>query len=257
MTDAMLRLGSTIGLFGLFVVLEHVAPARPNKLGIMRFCTQTAMTAISSILSRLALAGGLASLALMSDANNFGIFNRVSTPDWIAIGVSFLAIDFAVWCQHVALHKLPWFWRLHRVHHGDTTMDVTTALRFHPFEILASLAFKAAIILLLGAPPLAVLAFEIALGAGALFTHANIALPNWLERGLRIAFVTPALHLIHHSPDPLETNSNYGFSFSIWDRIFGTFRPERRIADGPIGLEDWRAPADQTLAAMLANPFKK
>jgi sterol desaturase/sphingolipid hydroxylase (fatty acid hydroxylase superfamily) len=135
-------------------------------------------------------------------------------------------------------------------------MDVSTALRFHPFEILASLAFKIIIILLLGAPAIAVIAFEIVLSAGALFTHANVAVPSRLEALLRLVFVTPALHLIHHSPDPKETNSNFGFSFSFWDRIFGTYRRLRGDANGPIGLESWRLRSDQTLPALLLNPFK-
>jgi sterol desaturase/sphingolipid hydroxylase (fatty acid hydroxylase superfamily) len=154
------------------------------------------------------------------------------------------------------LHRVPLLWRLHRVHHSDTVMDVSTALRFHPIEILASLGFKATIILLLGAPPQAVLAFEIVLGAGALFTHANLAMPAWLERPLRVLFVTPSLHMIHHSPNPAETNSNFGFSFSFWDRLFGSYR-DRRLGNGfEVGLEEWRTPQHQTFRALLGNPWR-
>jgi sterol desaturase/sphingolipid hydroxylase (fatty acid hydroxylase superfamily) len=180
----------------------------------------------------------------------------VAVPSWVAALASFLILDFAIWAQHMAMHHVPFLWRMHRVHHYDTIMDISTALRFHPFEILASLAFKISIILILGAPALAVVAFEIVLSAGALFTHANIAMPGRLETRLRLVFVTPALHLIHHSPDPIETNSNFGFSFSFWDRIFGTYRPLRLDANGPIGLESWRSRSDQTLPALLINPFK-
>jgi sterol desaturase/sphingolipid hydroxylase (fatty acid hydroxylase superfamily) len=256
MSDPNLRLAITFGLLGLFVALEYLVPARPRALSLGRFSQQASMSLISALLARLALAGGLASVAVLASNMKFGLFNAVTTPNWIAIVVSFLILDLAIWAQHLVLHHVPFLWRLHRVHHSDTVMDVSTALRFHPLEILASLAFKAAIILLLGAPPEAVLAFEIVLGAGALFTHSNIALPNWLERGLRLLFVTPALHLIHHSPNPIETNSNFGFSFSFWDRLFGTFRANRLGDDTHIGLEKWRAPQDQTLSALLVNPFR-
>ncbi len=256
MSDATIRVVITLGLLGLFVVLESLRPARPSQLDLRRFSTQAAMAGVSAILARLALGGGLASVALMAQHAGIGLFNVIAIPVWIAALVSFLALDLAIWAQHMVLHKVPFLWRLHRVHHCDTIMDVSTALRFHPFEILVSLAFKAAIIAALGAPAIAVLAFEIALGAGALFTHANIALPPWLERSLRFVLITPSLHVIHHSPNPLETNSNFGFSFSFWDRIFGTYRAVRLEPDGPIGLENWRGVRDQTFPAMLANPFK-
>jgi sterol desaturase/sphingolipid hydroxylase (fatty acid hydroxylase superfamily) len=256
MSDANLRLAITFGLLALFIGLEYLSPARPRALSLGRFGKHAGMALISSMLARLALAGGLASVAALAVDMNVGFFNLVSMPSWFAIIVSFLVLDFAIWGQHLVLHRAPLLWRLHRVHHSDTVMDVSTALRFHPFEILASLAFKVTIIMLLGAPPQAVLAFEIILGAGALFTHANIALPPWLERSLRLLFVTPALHMIHHSPNPNETNSNFGFSFNFWDRMFGTYRNVRLVGEIEVGLEDWRSPKDQTLVALLSNPWR-
>jgi sterol desaturase/sphingolipid hydroxylase (fatty acid hydroxylase superfamily) len=257
MSDASLRLLVTLGLLAAFVGLEYLVPARPNALGLRRIANQAGLAFISSVLARLALGGGLAGLAWMAQDQGFGLFNLVSAPIWLAIIVSFLLLDFAIWAQHMLLHRVPFLWRLHRVHHGDTVMDVSTALRFHPFEILASLAYKAAIVVLLGAPAVAVLMFEMALGAGALFTHANIALPKGLERTMRYLFITPSLHLIHHSPNPVETNSNFGFSFNFWDRAFGTYRAARLNGDdNHIGLKNWRGPRDQTLGAMLVNPFR-
>lgn len=256
MSDATIRLAITIGLLGLFVGLEHLVPARANVLDLRRFSRHVGMTLLSSAVARLALAGGLAGIATFARDQGVGLFNVLALPIWIAIGISFLVLDLSIWGQHLIMHKVPILWRLHRVHHSDIAMDVSTALRFHPAEILVSLAYKAAIVIGLGAPPVAVFVFEIVLGAGALFTHANITLPPWLERYLRILFVTPALHLIHHSPDPLETNSNYGFSFNIWDRVFGTYRGTRLEQDGPIGLENWRTNGDQKLMALLSNPIK-
>lgn len=257
MSDATIRLAITLGLLGLFIVLESCAPARRGSLSFRRLITHITMAGISAVLARLALAGGLASVAGLAAQWQVGLFNVVLVPNWIAILATFLILDFAIWSQHLALHKVPLLWRLHRVHHSDTNMDVSTALRFHPIEILVSLAFKAAIVILLGAPPAAVFAFEIVLGAGALFTHANIAIPKGLERIVRVILVTPALHLIHHSPIPVETNSNFGFSFTIWDRLFGTYREVRLAPERLIGLEHWRAGNDQKLGALLANPLLK
>lgn len=256
MSDATIRLAVTLGLLALFIALEITAPKRASVLNLRRFSNQAALALISSVLARMALGGGLAGIAIFANIHGVGLFNVVQMPFWFAAIVSFLVLDFAIWAQHMAMHHVPFLWRLHRVHHGDTTMDVSTALRFHPFEILASLAFKVVMVVALGAPVAAVLIFEMILGAGALFTHANIALPKWLERPLRWLFVTPALHLIHHSPNPVETNSNFGFSFNIWDRLFGTYASAPISDDGAIGLENWRAPEDQRLLAMLANPFK-
>jgi sterol desaturase/sphingolipid hydroxylase (fatty acid hydroxylase superfamily) len=256
MSDSLIRFVLTFGLLALFVGLEYLAPARTNMLGFKRFVQQAGMAALSAVLAKLALAGGLAGVAVVVGAYDFGVLNQLALPGWLAFIFALLVLDFAVWAQHLVLHRVPILWRLHRVHHGDTVMDVSTALRFHPFEIVASLAFKAAVVALLGAPAQAAFVFEIILGAGALFSHANIALPNWLERPLRWVLITPALHLIHHSPNPLETNANFGFSTSLWDRLFGTYRDTRLTDDDRIGLEDWRAPTDQTLPAMLTNPFK-
>ncbi len=255
MSDAALRFAVTLGLLTLFFTLETTMPARASVFRETRVLGNVGLALISAILARLALAGGLASIAIYCHAHGFGLLNLIIVPHWLAIVVSFLALDVAIWWQHKMMHALPFLWRLHRVHHSDVAMDVTTALRFHPMEILVSLGFKIVMVGLLGAPAAAVLFFEMALGAGALFTHANIALPAKFEQVVQTIFLTPALHLIHHSPDPIETNSNFGFSFSIWDRLFGTFRAHRLAGSTSIGLEKWRAPRDQNLGALLGNPF--
>ena len=259
MTDASLRLAVTIGLLSLFAIWEWLGPARPSQVSLVRLARHGALSLIGSVVSRLVLAGGLASVASFVQLIDFGLVNWLQlTGPWVWV-VCILILDFAVWSQHVLSHKIPLFWRLHRLHHCDVVMDVTTALRFHPLEIIASLIFKASVVALLGAPPALVFAFELILGAGALFTHANIALPRPLDHSLRWLLVTPAMHLIHHNPNPLATNSNYGFSFSFWDRLFGTYRADAPLPALPsgldIGLEDWRGPQDQTLKAMVLNPF--
>lgn len=259
MTDATLRLAVTLGLLALFGALESMRPARKSQVSVARIARHGALSLMGSVVSRVALAGGLASVASFVQLVDFGLVNWLQlTGPWVWVAC-FLILDFAVWGQHVLSHKIPFFWRLHRLHHSDVVMDVTTALRFHPFEIFASLIFKGSIVALLGAPPALVFAFELVLGAGALFTHANIALPKHLDRTLRWVLVTPAMHLIHHNPNPVATNSNYGFSFSFWDRLFRTYRDNAPLPALPscsdIGLEQWRGPKDQTLKGMVLNPF--
>ncbi|AMS30307.1 MAG TPA: hypothetical protein DIU09_05375 [Hyphomonadaceae bacterium] len=259
MTDASLRLATTLGLLALFAILEWMRPARSSQVTAARIARHGALSLLGSLVSRLVLAGGLASVASFVQRIDFGLVNWLELSGlWVWVAC-FLILDLAVWSQHVLSHKIPFFWRLHRPHHSDVVMDVTTALRFHPFEIMASLIFKGSVVALLGAPPALVFAFELVLGAGALFTHANIALPKPLDTALRWVFVTPAMHLIHHNPDPVATNSNYGFSFSFWDRLFRTYRADAPIPTLPsgsdIGLERWRSPQDQTLRAMVLNPF--
>lgn len=259
MIDASLRLATTLGLLALFALLEWMRPARPPQVTVPRLARHGALSLLGSVASRLVLAGGLASVASFAHLIGFGLINWMQlTGAWVWIAC-FLILDFAVWGQHVLSHKIPLLWRLHRLHHSDIIMDVTTALRFHPLEIVASLIFKASVVALLGAPPALVFAFELVLGAGALFTHANIALPERLDRILRWFVVTPAMHLIHHHPNPVATNSNYGFSFSVWDRLFRTYRddaPSPALPSGSdIGLAKWRNPQDQTLKAMVLNPL--
>jgi sterol desaturase/sphingolipid hydroxylase (fatty acid hydroxylase superfamily) len=259
MTDVALRLAATLGFFVLFATLEWMRPARPSQVSVARIARHGALSLLGSMVSRLVLAGGLASVASFVQLFDFGLVNWLHlTGPWVWVAC-FLILDFSVWGQHFLSHRIAFFWRLHRLHHSDVVMDVTTALRFHPFEILASLIFKGSVVALLGAPPALVFAFELVLGAGALFTHANIGLPQGLDRTLRWLLVTPAMHLIHHHPSPLATNSNYGFSFSFWDRLFRTYRDNAPLPALPsgsdIGLEQWRGPKDQTLKGMVLNPF--
>ena len=178
-------------------------------------------------------------------------------PGWSHIILSLIGLDFAIYVQHVLLHALPVFWRLHRVHHIDLDVDVTTGLRFHPVEICLSMLYKAALVLLLGAPPAAVIAFEVILNATSLFNHSNIRLPAALDRLLRQVLITPDLHRIHHSVLEVETNSNFGFSVPFWDRLCGTYRdqPSQSHTTMGLGLKAYREPRSLGLGRLLLNPF--
>jgi len=156
-------------------------------------------------------------------------------------------------------HHVPWFWRLHRVHHADTQFDVTTAIRFHPIEILLSLVWKAAVIIVFGIPVAAVLVFEIVLNASAMFSHANFSLPSAVDRALRAIVVTPDMHRVHHSVVPREINTNFGFNLSVWDRLFGTFLQETKqdARAMPFGLPSYQRPDTSSLAWLLLFPFHR
>jgi sterol desaturase/sphingolipid hydroxylase (fatty acid hydroxylase superfamily) len=169
--------------------------------------------------------------------------------------VTLLALDFALYVQHVLFHALPVLWRLHRMHHADLDVDATTGLRFHPLEIFLSLGLKAAVVVLLGAVPWAVVAFEVLLNAASVFNHGNVALPEHLDRWLRWFVVTPDMHRVHHSTRMVETNSNFGFAVSWWDRLCGTYRAQPALGQVgmDIGLSDYRAPLH--LGQLLLLPF--
>jgi sterol desaturase/sphingolipid hydroxylase (fatty acid hydroxylase superfamily) len=255
-SEGIIRLCVTGGLIAFFVLLEALRPARTSHMTAQRLGRHGGLAITGAVVSRLALTGGLAGIATFAQGQSIGILNWLDWHPWINFGVALFVLDFSIWAQHLALHRIGFLWRLHRMHHSDLVMDVSTALRFHPLEIVGSLAFKSAVIMALGAPPAAVVVFEIVLGAGALFTHANIAVsPQW-EKRLRLVLITPALHLIHHSPNPIETNSNFGTSTNLWDRLFGTYRPAQLAETPEIGLDAWREKADQRFTALLANPFR-
>jgi sterol desaturase/sphingolipid hydroxylase (fatty acid hydroxylase superfamily) len=192
-------------------------------------------------------------------ARGIGLIAVGALPSGIGVPLAVILLDLAIWVQHVLFHRVSLLWRLHRMHHADTDLDVTSGARFHPLEILLSMAIKFAVIALLGAPPVAVLIFEILLNACAMFNHANVALPRWLDAALRRVVVTPDMHVVHHSVLPAETDSNFGFCLSWWDRLFATYR----AAPGPgvdrmtIGLAQFRHPQEARLDRLLTQPFRQ
>jgi sterol desaturase/sphingolipid hydroxylase (fatty acid hydroxylase superfamily) len=199
-------------------------------------------------------------VALAAGERHWGLFNVVTVPAPLAFVLSFLALDFVIWIQHIAFHRVPLLARLHRMHHIDLDFDVTTGLRFHPVEIVLSLLIKFAAVVALGAPAAAVLLFELALNLGSLFNHGNVRIPGAIDHALRWLVVTPDMHRVHHSIVPEEINSNFGFFLSWWDRLFGTYSSVPRAGHDAmtIGVRDTRDPAVCAgLWPMLALPFKE
>jgi sterol desaturase/sphingolipid hydroxylase (fatty acid hydroxylase superfamily) len=265
MTDAVLAHEATLRLVVFLAVLaamaawEVAAPRRRQDIPrVIRWTNNIALVVLDTVILRLSFPILAVGLALLADDRGWGLFNVLGLPVWLSVVLSLLLLDLAIYLQHVLFHAVPAFWRLHRMHHADLEFDVTTGLRFHPVEILLSMAIKLAVVAALGAPALAVLLFEILLNATALFNHANVRLPAAADRMLRWVVVTPDMHRVHHSAIPAETNSNFGFNLPWWDRLLGTYRAQPK--DGhegmTIGIAQFRTPRDLWLDRMLLQPLR-
>lgn len=259
--ELAIRLTVFLGLFLLFGGLEAWAPRRARALPRgSRWITNLSITVLDTVVLR-AMAVFLPALAvgaaLDAAAQGWGLFNRLDWAPWLEVLLAVLILDLAIWAQHLVTHKVPLFWRFHRVHHADRDMDVTTAVRFHPVEIAASMGLKIVLVYLLGPAAVAVLAFEVLLNGTALFNHANLALPVALDRALRRVLVTPDMHRVHHSTRREEHDSNYGFALSVWDRLFGTYRAEAQggVSAMTVGLE-WQDERPARLGWSLWLPFR-
>lgn len=260
--ESLIRLGVFLGLFALFAAAEARAPRRVRTLPRrQRWLTNLSITALNTLTLR-ALALGLPLLAvgaaLDAEAQRWGLLNTLQWPVWLEGVLAVLVLDFAIWLQHLITHKVPLLWRLHRVHHADRDMDVTTAVRFHPVEIALSMLLKIGLVYLLGPSALAVVLFEMLLNGTALFNHANLRLPPAADAVLRLLLVTPDMHRVHHSVRRAEHDSNFGFALSVWDRIFGTYKahPDGGHAGMTVGLQ-WQDNRPARLGWSLLLPFRR
>lgn len=224
-----------------------------------RWLTHALFFATNAVVGRLlAFVLVVAVAANWATQNGFGLFNNVDLPRWLEAIFAFVVLDFAVWLQHVAMHRVPLLWRMHSVHHSDRDLDATTALRFHPFELIVSTLYKSVWVALLGVPVLVALAFELWLNANALFNHSNIGLPTRADRWLRKILVTPDMHLVHHSIIVAEQRHNYGFALTMWDRLFGTYADESVAGRGgqTIGLAEFIDDSPAKLGWSMKLPMK-
>src|SRR5436190_23602384 len=258
--EPLIRLGVFAGVFVLMAAWEVLTPRRPQTVARnWRWPNNLGVLAVDVLLVRVGLPVTTVSLALVAEAHGVGLFNMITLPAWASIIVSVILLDLAIYLQHVLFHAVPALWRLHRMHHADLDLDVTTGARFHPIEILASMVVKMAAITAVGATAEAVLAFEILLSTTSIFNHANVRIPVPCDRLLRWIVVTPDMHRVHHSVVPQETNSNFGFNMPWWDRLFGTYRAQPAAGHEAmtIGIRQFRAPREQWLDRMLTQPFRE
>ena len=258
--EIAVRVGCYAVVFAGMALWEWLAPRRRLTVGRRpRWPGNLGILAIDIIAVRLLVPAAAVGVALIAAARGWGLFNLLGLPAWTAIPVGVVALDLVIYTQHVVFHYVPVLWRLHRMHHADLDIDVTTGVRFHPLEILLSLAIKIAAVLSLGTPALAVLIFEVLLNATSMFNHSNVALPPRLDQLARWIVVTPQMHQVHHSIERAETDSNFGFNLPWWDRLFGTYRarPSAGEQGMTIGLPIFRDVAELGIVRLLTQPFRK
>ncbi|MDP3325625.1 MAG: sterol desaturase family protein [Hydrogenophaga sp.] len=258
--EPLIRVGFFFGVFALVALWELASPRRALRLTRrQRWTANLGIVLLNTVIVRLLFPAAAVGMAALGVEKGWGLLNNYAVPFWLAVPLAVVAMDFVIWLQHVMVHAVPALWRLHRVHHADLDYDLTTGARFHPLEIVLSMGIKFATIVLLGAPVLAVVVFEVLLSACAMFNHGNIRLPAALDRALRWFLVTPDMHRVHHSVEDDESNSNFGFNLTWWDRLFGTYREQPRAGQlgMTIGIHGHTDPHEVArLPGMLALPFK-
>ena len=259
-SEAVLRLTLTVLVFAALALCEWLGPRRSlGKSRAKRWPGNLLIAISNSVLVRFLLPWFVPVLVAQQAAMaGQGLFNSIGLPSWLELVISLLLLDLLIYWQHRLFHRIPLLWRLHRMHHTDTAVDVTTALRFHPLEIALSLLIKAVAVWLLGAPVIAVLMFEVMLNGFAMFNHANLRLPLWLDARLRKVVVTPDMHRVHHSQLMAEHNSNFGFNLSCWDRWFGSYiaQPKAGHQQMLLGLSETNRQQTGSVMWMLKQPFK-
>ena len=257
--EPAIRLAAFFGIFALMALWEIAAPRRSRlHTRMQRWSANLGLVVFNTVLVRLTFPFAAVAFATLAAQRGWGLLNNIDLPGWLALMLAVVAMDFAIWLQHVMFHAVPALWRLHQLHHADPDYDLTTGARFHPIEIVLSMLIKISVIAVIGAPAAAVLVFEVLLNATAMFNHGNVKLPASVDAPLRLLLVTPDMHRVHHSTDHTEANSNFGFNLSVWDRLFGTYRAQSRLPQqsmeiGVTGLTG--DPRCVSLTGMLAIPF--
>ena len=253
------RLGFFFAVMVVIALWETGRPKRVWQLSrLSRWANHLTLSLINTIVVRLLIPLTVAGYAFSLESAGIGILNWLNLPNLLAIVCGVILLDLAIYTQHYLFHKIEFFWRFHRMHHTDLDFDVTTGIRFHPIEIVISLLIKFAVVTVLGPPVIAVITFEVLLNATSMFNHGNIALPQRLDRMLRMIIVTPDMHRVHHSVIRNETDSNFGFNLSWWDRIFGTYKnqPDKGHLGMKIGLPIFRQNMENRVDRLISQPFR-
>jgi sterol desaturase/sphingolipid hydroxylase (fatty acid hydroxylase superfamily) len=255
----MIRLSVALGIFCTMVAWEAIKPRRVQQIGRkQRWPVNLGLALFNMILMRVTVGGLAYTTAVMAAEHGYGLLNLWQMPTGLSIMATLLMLDFAIYGQHIMMHKWPLLWRLHKIHHTDLEFDATTALRFHPLEIVISMLYKALCIVLIGGNPVAIITFEIILNGAATFNHSNIGISENIDKKLRWLIITPDMHRIHHSTELTERDSNYGFSISCWDKLCKTYTavPKQPQTSMPIGLQTFRKQAELGFIQCLFIPFK-
>lgn len=258
-SETTIRLSVFAGVFVIMAIAEALWPRKVRtQPRASRWFTNIGMVVLDSIAVRILFPIVAVGVAEYAAARGWGLLNLIALPYWLKVLISAVLLDMAIYWQHVASHKIPMLWRVHRVHHADRDIDVSTGNRFHPIEIVLSMLYKFVVIIILGPAALGVFIFEVLLNGSAMFNHANVRLPLGLDKVVRFLFVTPDMHRVHHSFHRDETDSNYGFNLAIWDRIFGTYidQPRDGHDDMTIGMKNYQDDKPSNIVWSLLFPFK-
>ncbi|KPA18102.1 sterol desaturase [Candidatus Magnetomorum sp. HK-1] len=253
-----IRMTFFLGMFFFIALWEMFAPRRVlNASKVVRWYSNMGLIFFNSLILRWIFPVMAVGMALIAHERKWGLFNNYELPDYVAIVISIVLLDFIIYLQHAMFHAIPLLWRLHRMHHTDLDLDVSSGIRFHPIEIVLSMCIKLSVIVVIGPPVVSVLLFEIILNAAAMFNHGNIRIPLQIDKILRWFIVTPDMHRVHHSIIIKEGNSNFGFNLPWWDYIFGTYQsqPEKGHLGMTIGIKQFRSPEDLHLHRLMIQPF--
>ncbi|MCU7845509.1 MAG: sterol desaturase family protein [Candidatus Thiodiazotropha sp. (ex Monitilora ramsayi)] len=257
--EQAIRLSAFFGIFAIMALWEVYAPRRQRLFTrLQRWSSNLGIVVLNTLVLRLLFPTAAVGMAAYADTQEWGLLPNIDIPIWLKILIAVTLLDLIIYLQHVMVHAVPALWRLHRVHHADPDYDLTTGARFHPIEIILSMVIKVATIAALGPPVVAVIIFEVVLNGMAMFNHGNVKLPQRLDSVLRRLVVTPDMHRVHHSIEPEEANSNFGFNLSVWDRLMGTYREQPRLGQTgmTIGISTLQDPKLTTrLGGMLLIPF--
>jgi len=257
--ETSIRLSAFFAILVGMALLELLAPRRPLSTGRgRRWVANLGLVVFNSALLRLAFPLAATGVALLAAERGWGLLAFFDIDGWGAVLIALVALDLAIYLQHRLFHAVPLLWRLHRVHHADLDLDVTSGVRFHPIEILISMVIKFAVIAALGAPLLAVIVFEVVLNATSLFNHSNLNIPPSVDRWLRLLVVTPDMHRVHHSLEKSEVDTNFGFNIPWWDRLFGTYLDQPAVGHDEmrLGIPEVRSAEDNAFTRLLLLPFR-
>ena len=259
--EAQVRMSFFFGILIIMGLWELKKPRRKATLSkLSRWINNLGLIFFNSFVLKILLPLTSTAMAALALENNWGLFNIYEVTPFISTILFVIIMDLIIYLQHIMVHAVPLFWRIHRVHHADLDYDVTTGARFHTLEIILSMFIKLTAIVLLGPSIFAVILFEIILNVSAMFNHGNVGLPKTLDKVLRYIIVTPDMHRVHHSIEEDETNSNFGFNLTWWDKIFGTYKKEVRKGQlkMTIGLKNIRNPKKTNrIWGMIVLPFSE
>jgi sterol desaturase/sphingolipid hydroxylase (fatty acid hydroxylase superfamily) len=256
MMSSISTVGGILAAMAIVALLETAVPLHARGRWHRAHLGPNLALTFITFATNIVFNGALVMTLIWLQSTGFGLLSMFELPPVATVLIVVLGLDFSFYVAHVAMHRVPGFWRFHRVHHSDPVLDVTTTIRQHPGEGVIRYAFLAAFAFALGASPGAFAVYRSWSALNALLEHANIRVPLWLDSVLSLVTTWPNMHKVHHSRAANESNTNFGNIFSFFDRLFLTFTPSRRGMSIVYGLDGFDDPATQTTKGLLVMPFR-